>query len=327
MPAIVPVTGNATYTAQFDENLVTRFARHSLTLNGDIGVNFYLNLTAAEAQNATVDFELNGETLSTDSTLNAATVDGRTYYMASCNVCAPEMADTITATLKIDEEEVESEDYSVKTYGDRFLSDEYKVVYLEKGHTEDEYNKLATLVQTMLNYGAATQVQFADEHPNTVFANEDISYDLVPLNSDELSAINMPAPDKDAINAQLEGTGLTYYGYTMLLHSKTKLRFYFQKDSKDTDISGIQLTRGGTAYNAQNYNDWFCYVEVPEIPAYELNNAFTLSVNGTELGSYSALTYVKDVLTDNTLAEEDPLIYTVTAMYRYHQAAVTYFNN
>ena len=117
----------------------------------------------------------------------------------------------------------------------------------------------------------------------------------------------------------------------MLLHSETKLRFYFQKADPDTDITGIHLSitagQNTVTYNAQNYNKKYAYVEVPAIPAYELNNVYTLTVGDKNLGSYSALTYVKDVLTDNELASDDPLVATATAMYRYHKAAVIWFSS
>ena len=313
------------------------FMRHSLSLNGDIGVNFYLKLTEAEINSgAEVEFELNGEVISTytiNKTRDANTIDGMTLYKASCKVCAPEMADTITATLTIGGSDVETDTYSAKQYADVILSSDYEEKFLAKeGNTEDDYAELATLVQTMLNYGAATQEQFVDEHPdNTVMANDDIDYDLVLLKPEELSALDMAVPDKDAINAQLEGTGLTYYGYTMLLHSETKLRFYFQKADPDTDITGIHLSitagQNTVTYNAQNYNKKYAYVEVPAIPAYELNNVYTLTVGDKNLGSYSALTYVKDVLTDNELASDDPLVATATAIYRYHKAAVIWFSS
>lgn len=314
--------GGETYTDVKDAKY---FGRHSLSLNGDIGVNFYLNLTPAEKCTAVVNFSYTVNGKEWTSFVKLKDVEKTEYgYKATCYVCAPEMTDTITAVLSIDGEEVETDHYSVKTYADVILSDAYRTEYL-KTKTEEEYDRLAALVSTMLNYGAATQVQFADEHPNTEYANEGVDYDLVPLTTEELAAINMPKPDKDAINAQLTGTGLTYYGYTMLLHSKTSLRFYFLKDSPDTDFSGIHLTVGDVTYNATNYNDWFAYVEVESIPAYELSNAYTLSVNSTNLGTYSALTYVKDVLENSP--EDTTLCNTVTAMYRYHKAAVTYFNN
>lgn len=72
------------------------------------------------------------------------------------------------------------------------------------------------------------------------------------------------------------------------------------------------------------YADYFAYVEVSDIPAFELNKTYDLKYNGSTVGSYSALTYVKDVLTIET---DETLINTVTAFYRYHEAAVTYFNN
>lgn len=291
---------------------------HSLTLNGDIGVNFYLDLTEAEIeQNIKVVFAWHTKTK--EIKVNAANyVSDLGLYKVTCNVSAPEMADEITAVITAGGKEVETDCYSVKTYADEILSAKYRTEYL-KTKSEDEYNSLATLVKTMLNYGAATQVQFANNHPNTTFANDDIDYDLVPLTEVELSAINMPAPDKAAINAQLNGTDLQYYGYTMLLHSNTNLRFYFLKDRPFTDISVIRL---GDNF-AQTYDDNFAYVEMA-YPANELDRAYTLRINGTDFGSYSALTYVKDVLTaadvDQTLKN------TVTAMYRYHKAAVDWFS-
>lgn len=170
----------------------TYFARHSLTLNGDIGVNFYLWLTQEElAENPAVNFTLNGEALSTytiDAARDVKTVDGMTLYKATCQVCAPEMADMITATLSIGGEEVKTETYSVKTYADAICAD------------ENQPEDLKALVSTMLNYGAAAQYQFVDEHPdNSIMANDDVDYDLVPLTDAQISAISTQIPDKDAI--------------------------------------------------------------------------------------------------------------------------------
>lgn len=192
------------------------------------------------------------------------------------------------------------------------------------------YNKLAALVTAMLNYGGAAQTQFADQHPNDAcgMANDGLAAPA-PLTQEELTAIDLPKPDKESINTQLSETGLAYYGYTMLLNSKTTLRFCFVKETPDTDISGIHLSIGTGTHtvtcNAKNYNDRYAYVEAEGIPAYDLNKAYTLTVNGKDLGSYSALTYVKDVLTDETA--DETLAGTVTALYRYHEAAATYFND
>ena len=251
-----------------------------------------------------------------------------TLYRAACWVSAPEMTDAVTATLSIDDTEVETDTYSVREYADVILSADYRTRFLaEDGVTEDDYNDLAALVTAMLNYGGAAQVQFEDQHPNTDFANEGLDAPAA-LTPAEIGAINMPKPDKEAINAQLSGTGLTYYGYTMLLYTKTSLRFFFKKESKDMDISGIHLSIGTgsnkVTYNAKNYDDIYAYVEADGIPAYELNNVYSLSVGDKDLGSYSALTYVSDVLTKESV--DETLADTVTALYRYHKAAVEYFS-
>ncbi|MBQ3330215.1 MAG: starch-binding protein [Ruminococcus sp.] len=325
-PAIVPVTGIATYTAQFDETRATYFPRHSLTLHGDIGVNFYLNLTDAElTSGVTVDFKLNNEALST-YTVNAGSdrkeIDGMTLYKSTCWVCAPEMTDTITAEVKVNGVTVATEDYTVKTYADRLLAD------------DAQPEKLKTLVTAMLNYGGATQVQFASEHPNNDTSSQtdnmaNAGLDApAALTTAEINAIEMPAPDKDAINAQLSGSGLSYYGYTMLLHSKTILRFYFLKENPDDNVSKWNVTlNGNTLQQAEGFEgaDYFAYVEAAGIPAYELDTAYDLCYNETSLGEYSALTYVKDVLTDNDA--DETLVNTVTAMYRYHKAALDWYNS
>ena len=219
-------------------------------------------------------------------------------YMATCSVCAPEMADTVTATLSINGKVTETDRYSVMAYANEIIANK-----------DGKFSEtLITLVKTMLNYGAATQVQFADEHPNTVFANEGVNYDLAALSSAELSALNSPKPVKETLDSKLSGSGLTYYGYTMLLYSKTTLRFYFLKESPTTDISKLSI--GGVA--AKNYNDYFAYVEVSNIASKNLSNAYTISYDGTSLGSYSPMTYVQDVLQNSP--EDTTLCNTVTAM-------------
>ena len=312
---------------------ISPFEKHSLTLHGDIGVIFFLNVTAAEVESGiTVNFEWNGKTSSDTLTLeNYKMIDGVKMYKAICYVSAPEMTDEITAAVIVGGTTY-TDTYSVKTYANVILSDDYQTKFLAiEGKTAEDYNKLATLVKTMLNYGAATQEQFKDAHPNNSethsdenLANAGVNYDLTPLIDTEINSIDAEKPNKEEINAKLAGTGLTYYGYTMLLHSKTKLRFYFLKDDPSVDISSVNLTLNGNALqNDADYPDYFAYVEVSDIPAYELNQKYDLKLNGATIGSYSALTYVKDVLTGGD--SDETLINTVTAMYRYHEAAVDYF--
>ena len=304
-------------TGSLFENADQCFARHSLSLNGDICVNFYIDLTAEEvAQGARVDFTWFDQTDSVTLTAADYAAD-QGLYKAVCDVCAPEMADDITAVLTVDGEEIRTETYSVKSYADTILAD------------KDQPRELKELVSAMLNYGGSAQLLFADEHSNDCGAANDGLAAPVSLTQEELDAIAVSAPGKSAVNARLSGTGLTYCGYSLLLHSKTALRFYFKKESTDTDISGIRLSTGSgddkVVCTARNYYGSYAYVEMKGIPANELNIAYELSVNGTMLGSYSVLNYIRDVLTDDSF--DETLVDAMTAMYRYHEAAVAYFNH
>lgn len=68
-----------------------------------------------------------------------------------------------------------------------------------------------------------------------------------------------------------------------------------------------------------------CYIEAGDISAFELGDCYELKFGDTTLGSFSALSYVKDVLQNNNGAQ--PITDTVTALYRYHEAAAAYFNH
>ena len=60
--AVIPAPAEKTAYVWKNSDL-SRFAGHSLSLNGDIGVNFFIRLTEEEAAYATVDFTwiVNGE--------------------------------------------------------------------------------------------------------------------------------------------------------------------------------------------------------------------------------------------------------------------------
>ena len=84
--------------------ILSLFISHSLSLDSDIGVNFYLNLTEAQAAQATVTFTWtkNGSEKTEIVDLSKATKMDNGYYKATCRVSASEMRTEITATLVID---------------------------------------------------------------------------------------------------------------------------------------------------------------------------------------------------------------------------------
>ena len=292
------------------------FAYHSLSLNGDIGVNFYLNLADEElAEGVRVDFVWNGksESVTFDSESEKDTKTG--CYKATCNVCAAEMNDEIAASITIGgaSEPIAAETYKVRDYADVILANQ-----------DNKFSdKLITLVKTMLNYGASAQEQFA--HNTDAPANHDVDYDLISLIDSEIAAILSDVPDKDSMNAALAGKGIEYYGYSLLLKTKTTLRFYFKKNGADTSALSMLDSKGKNVGAVKDYDDVYCYIEVTDIPASKLGENYELRYDDVSLGSYSAFSYVKDVLRNDGGAQ--PITDTVTALYRYNEAAIAYFNS
>ena len=295
------------------------FAGYSLSLGGDIGVNFYLDLPdEALAQGVRIDFAWNGKTDSVtfDSNSTAETREGVAgLYKATCNVCAAEMNDAVTACVTVGESAgpVETVSRKVRDYADYILAN-------KDGKYSD---KLIMLVKSMLNYGANAQTQF--EHNTDALANAGVGYPLSSLNDNEINGIAGAVPEKDSIRALLADKGIAYRGYSLILNTKTTLRFYFKKDGADYTQLALLNSAGANVGTVQEQNTDDCYIEVEDIPAFGLGDCYELKFGDTTLGSFSALSYVKDVLQNNNGAQ--PITDTVTALYRYHEAAVSYFNH
>lgn len=295
------------------------FAGYSLSLSGDIGVNFYLDLPdEALAQGVRIDFAWNGKTDSVtfDSNSTAETREGVAgLYKATCNVCAAEMNDAVTACVTVGESPgpVETVSRKVRDYTDYILAN-------KDGKYSD---KLIMLVKSMLNYGANAQTQF--EHNTDALANAGVGYPLNSLNDNEINGIAGAVPEKDSIRALLADKGIAYHGYSLILNTKTTLRFYFKKDGADYTQLALLNSAGANVGTVQEQNTDDCYIEVGDIPAFGLGDCYELKFGDTTLGSFSALSYVKDVLQNNNGAQ--PITDTVTALYRYHEAAAAYFNH
>ncbi len=144
-------------------------AGYSVSLNGSIGVNFHMDLTqdVLNDNEAYMLFTLpNGNTqkvmVSDARTKEPAVIEGKTYYIFTCNVAAKEMTDTIQAQLiTSDGSKTQVYEYSVREYADRILSGSYDSETIE-------------LVKAMLHYGAYSQEWFDYNTTNLANAGLDI---------------------------------------------------------------------------------------------------------------------------------------------------------
>ncbi len=272
-------------------------------------MNFYLDSAVLDTYTGTktVKFTVDGEE-TTVAVPATPTDDG---YKVTRNVVAAQMAHTITATLYIDGELVDTDEYSVREYAETVYANP------EAYDTKGKLDELKALVKALLNYGAMAQTVFAtslNEHPdlaNTVVG--DNGYEGVTADQIE-AAIKGESADLNAVATQL---GAKYYTSSLIYLSKNTLRVYF-----------TPTTYPGTIPNAGAYNGslsgYYYYVDHADIPAAELDNQQTFTVGNTTF-TFSALDYAKAVVESTKMEPEQKNL--AKALYLYNQKANAYFDD
>ena len=267
---------------------------HSLTLNGDIGINFYYTLTDTAARNAAV-YLTHGDDRAQAELSSVPGYSG--IYKATIYVAAKEMMDDITAELVINGKTVDSHSYSVRTYADLAFA-------------RSRQTSLQPLMYAMLNYGAYAQLYF--KYNTEHLANEGLNLELKELDPESIAVNTF---DQDALATALANTGVTYRGATLTLESTTTLSLYFIADN-------AQLLPGATPVETSDGETYY-RLAVTDIAAKDLDNQFQFNVRGCEF-AYGPFNYVKTVLQRDTTSVK--LKNLVTALYWYNDAANTYFD-
>ena len=285
-----------------------RLAGHSISLDGDIAVNFYMELSdsvIAHKDTAYMHFTVpdgNGATEQTMLVKDALIKEwnGKNYYVFKCRVAAKEMTSQIKAQI-IDAGMHGTEyTYSVKDYADYLL---------EHADEREDLAKAVPLVKKMLNYGARAQIYF-DKNPadlaNASLSEEEKALGEVTVTAPE-SAIDLP-------------DGVSFEGATLSLKSETTLSLYFE--------SAKTLTFECEGKNVETVTSGkYQIARIRGIKAKELKKAFTLTVKDGEeiIGTitYSPMTYCSNVLSDGTQSEA--LQNVCKALYLYAKAADSYF--
>ena len=220
----------------------------------------------------------------------------------------------VTATLTIGGVQYDTDVYSVKDYADTILSDDYKTKYLADNHTEEQYNKLATLVKAMLIYGAKAQLWF-DRNLDDL-ADAGLVYTLTEVTPEMIS------PSARDMESGLDAYGLKYEGSTIVYLSKTSLRHYYTI----TDQAKFDLVKDSIMFDAEptdyHTKDGKIYFEVTDIGAADLDTPYPLQI-GTNIYSYTVLDYVRECIKAKYTPYQTMLL--VFATYWYNQAANDYF--
>lgn len=132
----------------------------SITLNGAIGLNFYVKENGNNSYNAY--FEYDNTQLNEDSepttNLDGDAVYDKThnYRIYTINLFAKQMTEEVTFSVS----ETEKQTTSVREYAEKIISGESDQTLLAQGYSADKIAKAKELCKAMLNYGAQAQTEF-----------------------------------------------------------------------------------------------------------------------------------------------------------------------
>ncbi len=283
--------GRCSKCGDFIDGVTAHPVGYTLSLNGNIGVNFYMELASCvtDDPNAYMHFTLPDGTAKDVKVASAPTditlKSGTTYYIFSCEVAAQDMYETITAKLVLSNGS-DSEEYTFKV-------EDYANYILDETNGYNQQTR--KLVSAMLSYGNYAKAYFNDD-------------ELVETS--EIAAVT--AENLDSYAHEISGTlpdGITYCGSTLLLESETAVRHYF-KVADGTDVPDSMIQQG----------DYY-YIQTESIAADQLGIAVRTVINDCTI-SYSPMSYARAVLNSDSV--DNSLKNLIKAFYLYHQAALGY---
>lgn len=280
-----------------------RLNGYSLSLSGNIGLNFFLDLSdeVLADNGAKVQFTLPDGSI--EDVLVSGVTRGENGYQFTANVAAKEMTDDVIAQVLLsDGTKGEVYTCSVKQYADILLADE---------NTPDSAEKL---VKAMLNYGGYAQIYFG--HNTSEPANDDLTESERSLDAVTESFVadyEYMLSDKDS--------GIDYKGSKLTLESTTAIKHYFML-TDDKTIDDYTFTVNGETVMPTKSGDMY-YVTVSNISAQNLGTDYAVKAGGLRL-TYSPMSYTYSALTqtDKTTLQD-----VTRALYLYNQAAVEYTNS
>ena len=263
----------------------------SLTLRGDLNVNFRLRIDDNICQTAQVVITVDENTFRYPVSKGYRDVADDTYGF-TVPVAAAQMGDTICVQVVNGEETGPIMEYSVLQYAQEILRNE-------------SLSSCHGLVRQMLRYGGAAQNYFDHNTENPVDAD---------ITDTETQTVPQFWQQPVAVNGAVEG--IRFYGATLLYREKIAVRYYFAVSGNIADY----VFQSGDATYTPIQKDGLWYVELPDILIQDLDESLSLTVNDSLQVVYSPMNYI--VRMNQKGSEQTKAL--MQAIYSYHLAAKAY---
>ena len=290
------------------------FKAHSIVTDGQIGVNFYMDLPEIEGVdwNASyMDFYVNGQR--SNDVFDAEFKDGKgKYYGFTCYLNSVQMAETITAEFHYDDEVV-VEFYALQDYLEEF--DENK---------SDLDAELAAVVEAIADYGHYIQPMLAEEDGWKVgekYAEMTHYYTTEGYN---ISAVK-EAVSGYGVDCIIQCTEIEKLNYRAVFDSETSIEVMIELE--EGYEGNITAAVDGKEAAAELQADGRYKVEITNIPGYELGKTYKVEVmtaGGKATVKVSGMSYVKDML--EAYGEKPTYQNAAASLYYYYHAASEYRN-
>ena len=292
------------------------FMVQSLRLSGEIGVNFFLDLSALTEEQR----ESGYMTFDVGTTVSGRRVDydkdflNQTgeYYGFTCYVNAIQMADTITATYHYT---VDGEEQTIqKTYS---VEDYIAARMANSSVSETEQ----ALIKSIKDYGYYSQIYLSDLRGWSLggkYAKMTEPY----ASSYDTDSMITPLKDYE-VTRNLVSEDIEKITFALVLDSSTSIYLYIKPAEGYT--GSVSAAVDGTAAEAESLAGGRYRVMTPGISAHKLGDNYTVTIttdNGTSTVRISAMSYAYACIS-NTSSTEDAKN-SAAALYSYYKAADTF---
>ena len=167
----------------------------SITLNGAIGLNFYVKEKGNNSYNAKFEYDrtsLSGDSKPTTNLGDEPVYDKtNTYRIYTINLFAKQMTEEIT--FSVSDTETKTKKTSVREYAEKMIGGENDAYLRQQGYSAEKIAKAKDLCMAMLNYGAQAQTEF--NYKTDDLANKNYSdYTAPALNAASIEDIDYSDP-------------------------------------------------------------------------------------------------------------------------------------